>query len=101
MAVMDESCECSRLTNDCDGSHIAAITRFCMFARRFIARHESAMLFKLFRKSLATRPRIEPDTALAEELERRMNAIEFRPSKGFLKDRQLPKRVAVRVQRPA
>lgn len=53
------------------------------------------MLFKLFRKpqkSTDERPRFEQDPSLAEALARRVNEIEFQPSKGFLKDRQQPKR---------
>jgi hypothetical protein len=50
------------------------------------------MPFKLFRKPSAVRPRIEQDSALAEELARRVNAIEFQPSRGFLKDQRQPKR---------
>jgi hypothetical protein len=52
------------------------------------------MLFKLFRKPADSRPRLEQDAALAEALERRVNAIAFQPSKGFLKDRPQPKRSA-------
>lgn len=52
------------------------------------------MLFKLFRKSSDSRPRFEQDSSLAEALARRVNAIDFQPSKGFLKDRQQPKRTA-------
>jgi hypothetical protein len=50
------------------------------------------MLFKLFRKSSDVRPRFEQDSSLAEELARRVNSIEFQPSKGFLKDQWQPKR---------
>jgi hypothetical protein len=50
------------------------------------------MLFKLFRKSSDARPRFEQDSSLAEELARRVNSIEFQPSKGFLKDQWQPKR---------
>ena len=50
------------------------------------------MRFKLFRKSPASRPRFEQDSALAEALARRVGGIEFQPSKGFLKDQQQPKR---------
>lgn len=50
------------------------------------------MLFKLFRKPSDPRPRFEQDTSLAEELARRVNSIEFQPSKGFLKDQRQPKR---------
>jgi hypothetical protein len=57
------------------------------------------MLFKLFRKSAEVRPRVEQDSALADALARRVNAIEFKPSKGFLKDQQQPKRSALRAQR--
>ena len=54
------------------------------------------MLSKLFRKSSDVRPRFEHDSSLADELVRRVNAIEFQPSKGFLKDRWQPKRPASR-----
>jgi len=57
------------------------------------------MLFKLFRKSQEVRPRVEQDSALAEALARRVDAIEFKPSKGFLKDQQQPKRSALRAHR--
>ena len=50
------------------------------------------MLFKLFRKSSDVRPRFEQDSSLTEALARRVNAIEFQPSKGFLKDRSQTKR---------
>jgi hypothetical protein len=50
------------------------------------------MLFKLFRKSTDTRPRFEQDPSLAEALAQRVSAIDFQPSKGFLKDRLQPKR---------
>lgn len=36
---------------------------------------------------------------MAAELARRFNAIEFKPSKGFLKDQQQLKRTAVRAHR--
>ena len=47
---------------------------------------------KLFRKSFDFPQRFKPEAALAEELARRVSAIEFRPSRGFLKDRQQPRR---------
>jgi hypothetical protein len=52
------------------------------------------MLLKLFRKPAPTetRPRFEQDPSLAEALARRVNEIDFQPSKGFLKDRPQPKR---------
>ena len=50
------------------------------------------MLFKLFRKPAEVRPRVDQDSMLSDELARRVSAIEFRPSKGFLKDQQQPKR---------
>jgi hypothetical protein len=54
------------------------------------------MLLKLFRKTHSDiRPRIEQDPSLAEELARRVSAIEFQPSKGFLKDRRQTKRPAL------
>lgn len=57
------------------------------------------MFFKLFRKPADIRPRVEQESMLSDELARRVNAIEFRPSKGFLKDQQQPKRS--RTQRSA
>src|SRR5690606_25421122 len=53
---------------------------------------DCAMLFRLFRKPTDTRPRFEQDPCLAEALARRVEEIQFRPTKGFLKDRQQPKR---------
>lgn len=53
------------------------------------------MLFKLFRKSPSSSTPATPvaaDLARTEDLERRINAIDFKPSKGFLKDQQQPKR---------
>jgi hypothetical protein len=53
------------------------------------------MLFKMFRKSTESHPpRFEQDSSLTEALERRLSAIEFQPTKGFLKDQQQPKRSA-------
>lgn len=56
------------------------------------------MLSKLFRKPASSdvRPRFEQDSYLAEALARRVDAIQFQPSKGFLKDRQVQKRSASR-----
>lgn len=55
------------------------------------------MLFKLLRKPAEpARPHFEQDPLLAEELTRRINSIEFRPTKGFLKDQPQPKRVQAR-----
>jgi hypothetical protein len=62
----------------------------------FTAHRSAPMLFKLFRKPAESRPAPEQDPALAEELARRVNAIQFRPSKGFLKDQQQPKRSSFR-----
>jgi hypothetical protein len=51
------------------------------------------MRFKLFRKPPPEpRPRFEQDASLSEALAERVRAIEFQPSKGFLKDQQQPKR---------
>lgn len=50
------------------------------------------MLFKLFRKQSESRPRFEQDAAIVEALQRRVEAIQFQPSKGFLKDQRQPKR---------
>jgi hypothetical protein len=58
-------------------------------------------MFKLFRKSIESRPRLEQSPELAEALARRVSAIEFKPSKGFLKDQQQPKRSTLRAQRTA
>jgi hypothetical protein len=57
------------------------------------------MLFKFFRKPSPppdVRPRFEQDPSLVEELARRVNSIEFHPSKGFLKDQPVPKRTSPR-----
>jgi hypothetical protein len=56
------------------------------------------MFSKLFRKpaSSDSRPRFEQESYLAEALARRVDAIQFQPSKGFLKDRQVQKRSASR-----
>jgi hypothetical protein len=50
------------------------------------------MLFKLFRKQSDSRPRFEQDASIAEALQRRVDSIQFQPSKGFLKDQRQPKR---------
>jgi hypothetical protein len=55
------------------------------------------MLLKLFRKRSEARPRIEPDASISEALQRRVDAIEFQPSKGFLKDQRQPKRSVSRT----
>ena len=52
---------------------------------------------KLFRKLSDPRPRIKPEPALTEQLARRVSTIEFRPSRGFLKDQQQPKRAEPRT----
>jgi hypothetical protein len=54
------------------------------------------MLLKLFRKQPEPRPRFEQDASISEELQRRVDAIQFQPSKGFLKDQRQPKRSARR-----
>jgi uncharacterized iron-regulated protein len=54
------------------------------------------MLFKLFRKLSDSRPRLEHDASTAEALQKRVDAIQFQPSKGFLKDQRQPKRLARR-----
>ena len=54
------------------------------------------MMFKLFRKQADSPPRFEQDAAVAEALQRRVNAIEFQPSRGFLKDQRQPKRSLTR-----
>jgi hypothetical protein len=59
------------------------------------------MLFKLFRKPSELRPRFEQDSSLAEELARRVNSIEFQPSKGFLKDHRQAKRSSSPQRAPA
>ncbi len=65
------------------------------------ARTWRPMLFKLFRKPPDLRPRFEQDTSLADELARRVNSIEFQPSKGFLKDQRQLKRSASPQRAPA
>jgi hypothetical protein len=50
------------------------------------------MLFKLFRRPSDARAPAGQDAYLAEAHARRVSAIEFQPSKGFLKDQQQPKR---------
>jgi hypothetical protein len=50
------------------------------------------MLLKLFRKAPEERPRFEQDASLADAHARRVSAIQFQPSKGFLKDRPVLKR---------
>ena len=50
------------------------------------------MLFKLFRKQSESRPRFEQDASIVEALQRRVDAIQFQPSKGFLKDQRPTKR---------
>jgi len=52
------------------------------------------MIFNLFRKTpkpVDSRPQLEQDSSLMEDLMRRVHAIEFQPSNGFLKDRSTPK----------
>ncbi len=66
-------------------------------ARRTIAAPTlsmTAMFSKFFRRSFEPRPRVELDSSLADALNRRVNAIEFQPTKGFLKDRPQPRRRA-------
>jgi hypothetical protein len=50
------------------------------------------MLFKLFRKQSDPGPPFGQETLASEALQRRVNAIEFQPSRGFLKDQKQPKR---------
>jgi hypothetical protein len=51
------------------------------------------MFPKLFRKPPEPiRPRFEQDSTLAESLVQRLNAIDFQPSRGFLKDQWQQKR---------
>lgn len=54
------------------------------------------MLFNLFRKPSEPRPRFEQDASMTQALQRRVEAIQFQPSKGFLKDQRQPKRGARR-----
>jgi hypothetical protein len=61
--------------------------------RRILTR-PSPMLFKLLQK-LSQTPRIEEGSTLSDNLARRLSAIEFKPSRGFLKDQQQPKRATV------
>lgn len=57
------------------------------------------MFFKLFRKPAELRPHLEQDAELAEQHARRVSSIEFKPSKGFLKDQQQPRRSIARLAR--
>jgi hypothetical protein len=50
------------------------------------------MLFKLFGKQSDSRQRFEQDASTSAALQRRVNAIQFQPSRGFLKDQRQPKR---------
>lgn len=50
------------------------------------------MFQKLFRKPAEIRPRFEQDSTLAQSLIQRVNAIDFQPSRGFLKDQWQQKR---------
>ena len=49
------------------------------------------MFFMKFRKQCDL-PRFEQDASVVEALQRRIDAIQFEPSKGFLKDQMQPKR---------
>jgi hypothetical protein len=92
-------------TNQCDLVHTIGVSHYVFLVRPVFIPASAllpfSMFLKLFRKSAAPRPHIEQDAALAEDLARRVNAIQFRPSKGFLKDQRQPKRSAVRAQRSA
>jgi hypothetical protein len=59
-------------------------------------RSTQPMFSRLFRKHSETPPRFEQDASVVEALQRRVEAIEFQPSKGFLKDRKQAKRAAPR-----
>jgi hypothetical protein len=59
------------------------------------------MMFKMFRRLPESAPSNHQEPTLAEALARRVNAIEFKPSKGFLKDQQQPRRVIARARRSA
>lgn len=76
----------SRLADE--PSHSARAVR----TRGAFATEMPPMLFKLFRKKSDSRPRFEQDESISEALQRRVSAIEFQPSRGFLKDRRQPKR---------
>jgi uncharacterized iron-regulated protein len=84
--------------------HIDTFVRLASLctARIFLASFKTdphsvrSMLFKLFRKNTESRPRFEQDASTAEALQRRVEAIKFQPSKGFLKDQRQPKRAARR-----
>jgi hypothetical protein len=56
------------------------------------------MLFKLFRK-MSGAPRSKEGSTLSDQLAKRVSAIEFKPSHGFLKDQQQPKRAKDLVPR--
>jgi hypothetical protein len=57
------------------------------------------MLSRLFRKPPFLRS--AQDASLSEELARRVNSIEFQPSRGFLKDQRQPKRFTSPQRAPA
>jgi hypothetical protein len=50
------------------------------------------MFQKMFRKPAEIRQRFEQDSTLAESLKQRVDAIDFQPSRGFLKDQWQQKR---------
>jgi hypothetical protein len=50
------------------------------------------MFFRKFRKQSDPPPRFEQDASVVEALQRRIDAIQFEPSKGFLKDQRQPRR---------
>lgn len=54
------------------------------------------MLFKLFRNPPHPRRRFEQDASISEALQRRVESIEFQPSRGFLKDQRQDKRSGMR-----
>lgn len=51
------------------------------------------MLFRMFRKPSNSGARFEQDASLAEALQRRIETIQFEPTKGFLKDQWQPRRL--------
>ena len=88
-------------TSECDVLHGFGRRRYVCFEHTCstdVQHNATNMFSKLFRKTPEMRPRLEQDPVLAEDLARRVSAIEFRPSKGFLKDQRQQKRSIARAR---
>jgi hypothetical protein len=72
------------------------VRRFAQLCQRRECAHvptgTPSMLLKLFRKQPHPRPSFAHDASISGALERRVSAIDFRPSGGFLKDQRQCKR---------